>query len=141
MLAQVRCCTKFQELPWKSTVDVPWTVVRGTAAQLFCPFSATPKHFCLPGATAALPSALVSGAAAAIDAGAVATAPASTNALTVDLADIWLSPFGLVAPLPAHARSFAVYARSVTPTKPHSFVTAWFVDRDVTALCFLMDRG
>jgi hypothetical protein len=63
-------------------------VTRRLRAMGICPFSATPKHFCLPAATAALPSASVSGAAAAIDASAVVTAPASTNALTVDLADI-----------------------------------------------------
>src|SRR5258708_39710529 len=41
------------------------------------------------------------------------------------------------APLSVHARNLALYARSVTPTKAHSFVTAWFVGRDVTALYFL----
>src|SRR5258706_12487592 len=58
MLAQVPCCTNFQELPWKATVDVPWHVVPGPGAQSFCDFSATPKHFSLPAATAALASLL-----------------------------------------------------------------------------------
>src|SRR5258706_14043311 len=115
MLAQVPCCTNFQELPWKSTVDDPWHVVPGPAAESFCDFSATPKHFSLPAATAALASASVSGAAAAIDSSPVVTAPARTNALTVDLTDISFFPFGLVsAPLSVHSRPFAVYARSVT---------------------------
>src|SRR5258708_32377561 len=96
MLAQVPCCTNFQELPWKSTVDVPWHVVPGPAAQSFCPFSATPKHFCLPAATAALPSPSVSGAAAAIDASAVVTAPARTTALTGELSGLSFSPIRLV---------------------------------------------
>ena len=39
--------TNFHELPWKSTVEVPWQVVPGPAAQSFWPFSATPKHFSL----------------------------------------------------------------------------------------------
>src|SRR5258707_8275547 len=115
MLTQVPCCANFQELPWKSTVDVPWQVVPAPAAQSFCAFSATPKHFSLPAATAALPSASVSGAAATIDARAVVVAPASTNALTVDLTDIWFSPFELVsAPRSVHARDFAIYAHFVT---------------------------
>src|SRR6266853_3125803 len=88
MLAQVPPCTNFHELPWKSVVDVPWQVVPGPAAQSFWPFSATPKHFSLWAATAASPSALVSGAAAAMVASAVVTAPARTNELTSFFADI-----------------------------------------------------
>jgi hypothetical protein len=37
MLAQVPPRTKFQALPWKSTVEVPWQVVPGPAAQSFWP--------------------------------------------------------------------------------------------------------
>ena len=53
MLVQVPPCTNFQALPWKSTVEVPWQVVPGPAAQSFWPFSATPKHFSFLAATAA----------------------------------------------------------------------------------------
>jgi hypothetical protein len=97
MLAQVPCPTNFQELPWKSMVDVPWQVVPGPAAQSFCPFSATPKHFSLPAATAALPSASVKGAAAAIDASALVTAPASKSELTVDFTDMSFSMWVFVS--------------------------------------------
>jgi hypothetical protein len=62
--------------------------VPGPAAQSFCPFSATPYHFSLCAATAAAPSAGVSGAAWAIDASRLATTPASRVELTVALADI-----------------------------------------------------
>src|SRR5712692_11776559 len=92
MLVQVPCCTNFQELPWKSIVDVPWQVVPGPAAQSFCPFSATPKHFSLPAATAALASASVNGAAAAKEASAEATAIARIPVLTFDFIDIGISP-------------------------------------------------
>ena len=34
-LVHVPCGTNFQELPWKSTVEVPWHVVPGPAAQSF----------------------------------------------------------------------------------------------------------
>ena len=74
-------------------VDVPWHVVPGPAAQSFCPFNATPKHFSFPAATAALPSASVKGPAAAIDANADVTAPASKSELTFNFADIQFSPF------------------------------------------------
>jgi 3-oxoacyl-[acyl-carrier protein] reductase len=37
MLVQVPPRTNFQALPWKSTVEVPWQVVPGSAAQSFCP--------------------------------------------------------------------------------------------------------
>src|ERR1700754_906422 len=47
MLVHVPPGVNFHELPWKSIVDVPWQVVPGPAAQSFCPFSATPKHFSL----------------------------------------------------------------------------------------------
>ena len=33
--SQVPPCTNFQALPWKSTVEVPWQVVPGPAAQSF----------------------------------------------------------------------------------------------------------
>ena len=45
--AQVPPWTNFHELAWKSTVEVPWQVVPGPAAQSFWPLSATPKHFSL----------------------------------------------------------------------------------------------
>src|ERR1700678_3115347 len=85
---QVPPATNFQELPWKSTVDVPWQVVPGPAAQSFCPFSATPKHFSLCAATAASPSAFVSGAANEIDERAAVMAPARRAAVTVDFVDM-----------------------------------------------------
>src|SRR5271167_4793360 len=85
---QVPPATNFQELPWKSTVDVPWQVVPGPAAQSFCPFSATPKHFSLCAATAASPSAFVSGAANEIDESAAVMAPARRAAVTVDFVDM-----------------------------------------------------
>src|SRR3984957_2934723 len=88
MLEQVPPWTNFHALPWKSAVEVPWQVVPGPAAQSFWPFSATPKHFSLWAAMAASPSALVSGAAAAMVASAVVTAPARTNELTSFFVDI-----------------------------------------------------
>jgi hypothetical protein len=42
IVVQVPPCTNFQAFPWKSTVDVPWQVVPGPAAQSFWPFKATP---------------------------------------------------------------------------------------------------
>src|SRR5580692_9858436 len=99
MLAQVPPCTNFHELPWKSVVDVPWQVVPGPAAQSFWPFSATPKHFSLWAATAASASAFVKGAAAAMVASAVVTAPARTNELTIFLADIGFLLLRLHRPL------------------------------------------
>jgi hypothetical protein len=69
-------------------VEVPWHVVPGPAAQSFWAFNAMPKHFSLPAATAALPSASVRGAAKAIEASALETAPASRKALTVDLVKV-----------------------------------------------------
>src|SRR5215813_6123503 len=83
MLVQVPPCTNFQALPWKSTVEVPWQVVPGPAAQSFCPFRATPKHFSFLAAIAASASALVRGPAAATVASAVETAPTSTSELIV----------------------------------------------------------
>jgi len=65
MLVQVPPWTNFHALPWKSTVEVPWQVVPGPAAQSFWPFSATPKHFSFLAATAASASALVRGPAEA----------------------------------------------------------------------------
>src|SRR5260370_12101389 len=88
MLAQVPPGASLHELPWKSVVDVPWQVVPGPAAQSFWPFSATPKHFSLWAATAASPSALVSGAAEAMVASAVVTAPARIRELIRFFADI-----------------------------------------------------
>src|SRR5271156_674409 len=85
---QVPPATNFQEFPWKSTVDVPWQVVPGPAAQSFCPFSATPKHFSLCAATAASPSAFVNGAANEIDESAAVMAPARIAAVTVDFVDM-----------------------------------------------------
>src|SRR5262249_4997846 len=61
------------------------------ALQSFWPLSATPKHFSLPAAVAAFISAFDIGAAAASEARAVATAPASTAALAIDLVDILVS--------------------------------------------------
>src|SRR5258706_4611274 len=87
MFVQVPPCTNFQALPWKSTVEVPWQVVPGPAAQSFWPLRATPKHFSLLAATAACPSAFVSGPAAAIVAVAVGTARSRVNQLLALLAD------------------------------------------------------
>jgi hypothetical protein len=42
MLTQVPPRTNFQELPWKSMVEVPWQVVPGPAAQSFSALRATP---------------------------------------------------------------------------------------------------
>src|SRR4051794_16946197 len=92
MLVQVPPCTNFHALPWKSVVEVPWQVVPGPAAQSFWPFRATPKHFSFLAATAASPSALVSGAAVASVASAVDMAPARTSVVTASLADIEVSP-------------------------------------------------
>src|SRR5215470_11022072 len=69
-------------------VEVPWQVVPGPAAQSFCPFSATPKHFSFLAAVAASTSALVSGPADAKVAKAVETAPARTSELTTFFADM-----------------------------------------------------
>jgi hypothetical protein len=88
MLVQVPPRTNFHALPWKSIVEVPWQVVPGPAAQSFCPFNATPKHFSLWAAVAAAASSLDSGEAAAIVATAVATALARTAELTMDLTDM-----------------------------------------------------
>src|SRR4029077_19326985 len=88
MLAQVPPSTNFHALPWKSTVEVPWQVVPGPAAQSFCPLRATPKHFSLCAAIAALPSAFVSGAAEAIVARALDMALARTSDAIVVFADI-----------------------------------------------------
>ena len=63
IFAQEPPATNFQELPWKSTVEVPWQDVPAPAAQSFCPFSATPKHFSLCAAIAAASSPFVKGAA------------------------------------------------------------------------------
>src|ERR1700737_5672179 len=90
--------TNFHALPWKSAFEVPWQVVPGPAAQSFWPFSATPKHFSLWAATAASPSALVSGAAEAMVASAVVTAPARIRELTRFFADIGFLLFGLASP-------------------------------------------
>src|SRR5689334_23712356 len=98
MLVQVPPCTNFQALPWKSTVEVPWQVVPGPAAQSFWPFSATPKHFSFLAAMAASPSALVSGPAAARVASAVDTAPARTSEVTACLADIEILLFEMASP-------------------------------------------
>src|SRR5580700_3812448 len=97
MLVHVPCCTNFQELVWKSTVEVPWQVVPGPAAQSFWPLRATPKHFSLCAATAAFPSAFVNGAAAAIDASAVVTAPARMAELKIVFTDMTFSKLGFVA--------------------------------------------
>src|SRR5690349_13430143 len=88
MLVQVPPCTNFHALPWKSTVEVPWQVVPGPAAQSFWPFSATPKHFSFFAAMAASVSALVRGAAAATVASAVETAPARTRELMIFFIDL-----------------------------------------------------
>ena len=76
---QVPPWTNFHELPWKSTVEVPWQVVPGPAAQSFCPFRATPKHFSLWAAIAAAFSASVKGAAEASVASALDRALARTS--------------------------------------------------------------
>src|SRR5271167_1189602 len=93
--AQVPPWTNFHELPWKSTVEVPWQVVPGPAAQSFWPLRATPKHFSLCAATAAAPSAFVSGAAKAIVARALDMALARTSDVIVVFADIGFSPIEL----------------------------------------------
>jgi hypothetical protein len=91
-VVQASCTTSFQELPWKSIVEVPWQVVPGPAAQSFWPFNATPKHSCFPAACAAVDSASVNGAAAAIDASAVVTAPAKNTELRADRIGMLFSP-------------------------------------------------
>ena len=81
------------ELPrvaWKSTVEVPWQVVPGPAAQSFCPFRATPKHFSLWAAIAAAFSASVKGAAEASVASALDRALARTSEVMAVFADISL---------------------------------------------------
>src|SRR5215831_15680750 len=115
MLAQVPPWTNFHALPWKSEVEVPWHVVPGPAAQSFWPFRATPKHFSFLAATAASTSAFVSGAALAIVASAVVTAPARTNELTVNFADI-VSPFdvGIAAWAKMHFFIRLVHGRHYT---------------------------
>lgn len=87
---QVPPWTNFQELPWKSTVEVPWQVVPGPAAQSFCPFRATPKHFSLWAAIAAAFSASVKGAAEASVASALDRALARTSEVMAVFADISL---------------------------------------------------
>src|ERR1700745_3182185 len=94
MLVQVPPRTNFQALPWKSTVEVPWQVVPSPAAQSFGPLRGTPKHFSLWAATAASPSAFVSGPAAAIVAMAVVTGPARMNEFMVLLPDMGFSTLG-----------------------------------------------
>ena len=59
-----------------------------TCRAVVLPLQGDPKHFSMPPSMAALTCASVSGAAAAIDASAVATAPAKMAALTVDLVDM-----------------------------------------------------
>src|SRR6516164_10325104 len=98
MFVHVPVCTNFQALPWKSTVEVPWQVVPGPAAQSFCPLRAMPKHFSFFAATAASTSAFVSGPAAAIVASAVVTALARTSELTTFFADMDNSSSGLHRP-------------------------------------------
>src|SRR5271155_82633 len=88
MDVQVPPRTNFHEFPWKSTVEVPWQVVPGPAAQSFWPFKATPKHFCLWAATAAFASALVRGPALARVVNAVVIAPARTSELTALFVDM-----------------------------------------------------
>src|SRR5208283_4920820 len=87
---QVPPWTNFQELPWKSTVEVPWQVVPGPAAQSFCPFRATPKHFSLWAAIAAAFSASVNGAAEASVASALERALARTSEMVAVFDDIGL---------------------------------------------------
>src|SRR5215469_4096008 len=87
MLVHVPPCTNFHALPWKSTVEVPWQVVPGPAAQSFWPFMATPKHFSFFAARAASISSLVRGPAAATVASALETAPASTSELIIVFID------------------------------------------------------
>src|SRR5260370_28331149 len=95
---QVPPRTNFQALPWKSTVEVPWQVVPGPAAQSFWPLRATPKHFSLWAATAAFPSAFVSGPAAAIVTMAAVSAPARMNELTALPAHTGFSTLGSSEP-------------------------------------------
>src|SRR6266446_3716579 len=113
ILAQVPPWTNFQELPWKSTVEVPWQVVPGPAAQSFCPFRATPKHFSLCAATAASPSAFVSGAAKAVEAMAAVTALARIAAGILVGTDICLSP---VVDLSVHREAHSCYFGFQTPS-------------------------
>src|SRR5271165_3801125 len=87
---QVPPWTNFHELPWKSTVEVPWQVVPGPAAQSFCPFRATPKHFSLWAAIAAAFSASVKGAEEASVASALDRALARTSEVMAVFADISL---------------------------------------------------
>src|SRR5271165_5386595 len=87
---QVPPWTNFHELPWKSTVEVPWQVVPGPAAQSFCPFRATPKHFSLWAAIAAAFSASVNGAAEASVASALERALARTSEMVAVFDDIGL---------------------------------------------------
>jgi hypothetical protein len=77
MLTHVPLATYFQELPWKSTVEVPAQVVPAPAAQSLPPFRATPKHFSLSAAIA-----LVADTRVAVET-AAATADASMAALNV----------------------------------------------------------
>ena len=102
--SQVPPCTNFQELPWKSTVDVPWQLVPAPAAQSFCPLSATPKHFSLCAATAASPSAFVRGAAAAMLARALDTTAARMKELMAVFADIMFSNENSAHPCRAHTK-------------------------------------
>src|ERR1700692_1967364 len=88
MDVQVPPRTNFHEFPWKSTVEVPWQVVPGPAAQSFWPFRATPKHFSLWAATAACSSSLVRGAALARLARALDSAPARMRELITVFVDI-----------------------------------------------------
>src|SRR5262249_56810188 len=83
----------------------------------FWPFRATPKPFSFWAATAASTSAFVSGAALAIVASAVVTAPARTNELTVNFADI-VSPFdvGIAAWAKMHFFIRLVHGRHYTAT-------------------------
>src|SRR5229473_3676636 len=137
MLAQVPCCTNFQELPWKSIVDVPWQFVPGPAAQSFSPLSATPKHFSLPAATAALASASVSGAAAAKEASAEATALARITVLTLDFIDIGISP-SLIGKCVVH-RAPSIGCTMMTSLRPRSvnsdkrcrYILLHMVNRDI----------
>src|ERR1700738_5316836 len=105
MLAQVPPWTNFHALPWKSVVEVPWQVVPGPAAQSFWPLRATPKHFSLWAATAASPSAFVSGAAAAMVASAVVRAPARTNELIIFFVDIGFLLLRVASPVGERASS------------------------------------
>ena len=57
VFSQVPLGTSFQAFAWWSLAELPAQVVPAPAAQSFCPFKATPKHFSVLASLACTPVA------------------------------------------------------------------------------------